>query len=91
MTYDYAVTLDNTVISTNSVTVQSPSLIKGLVKHPIDTITLLSNKSAPLRLSDIDIDQQGQVVIQNQAFRDAFEAASPAAQQSGGNNCNCNA
>jgi len=89
MADNYAVALDNHAISANSVTVQSPSLIKGLVKNPNATIALLSAKFAPVNLSDIDIDPQGKVVINNQAFRDALNAAPPTARSSAGDNCAC--
>lgn len=83
----YEVLIDNISTSGNSVTVESPTLVKGLVKNPDATLALLSAKVAPISLADIDIDQQGRVVVNNQAFGIALSALGGGSSM--GNNCAC--
>jgi hypothetical protein len=90
MADNYEVRLDNpTALSTDAVTLQSPTLVKGLVKNPTATLNLLSTKFAPVSLSDIDVDDQGLVVVKNQAFRDALLQAVGNGHNTSGNNCAC--
>ena len=90
MADNYEVRLDNLKpLSADSVSLKSPTLVKGLVKNSSATISLLSAKFAPVSLSDIEIDDEGLVVINNKAFRDAVVQAVANGPNTAGNNCAC--
>lgn len=87
MSEAYEVRLDDYEILADTVTIRSPSIVKGLVRNPNATLALLSAKVAPVKLDDIDVDPQGRIVVKNIAFRDSVSAL--AGGSSMGNNCNC--
>ncbi|MEG3221983.1 hypothetical protein PD716_15295 [Vibrio gigantis] len=71
--------------------IASPSLLNALVKTNPQTLDLLEQLVSPISVDDIEIDEFGRVVVENQVFVSNLAAAisNDVVSDTCGNNCNC--